>query len=63
MRDVFISYSSADSDVAKRIAEDIKRSDLTIFYDNELMPRENWDTRLAQELKRAKSILVLFSPS
>lgn len=63
MSDVFISYSSENSDIAGRIAKDLTRLGLKVFYDKELIPGEAWASRLTQELKRAKYVLVLLSPS
>jgi hypothetical protein len=63
MSDVFISYSSKNRDVADRIREDLTQLGFKVFYDKELVPGESWAHRLAQELNRAKYILVLLSPS
>lgn len=61
--DVFISYSTRDRPIADRIAEDLSRSGLRVFYDKELVPGEAWGRRLEQQLRSAKYILVLLSPA
>ena len=63
MSEVFISYSSRDRQFADRIAEDLTHLGVKVFYDKELVPGEAWAPRLAHELKRAKYVLVLLSPS
>jgi len=63
MSDVFISYSSRDRQIADRIAGDLTQLGLKVFYDKELLPGEAWRPRLANELKRAKYVLVLLSPA
>lgn len=63
MSDVFISYSSEDRGIAEPIAQDLKRSGFSVFYDKELVPGEAWRARLAQELRRARYVLVLLSPA
>lgn len=62
-RDVFISYSRENREIADRIAQDLVRSGLHVFYDKQLLPGEAWGPRLEQQLRRAKHILVLLSPS
>lgn len=62
-RDVFISYSSENRDVANRIAQDLANSGFHVFYDKDLVPGEAWGPRLEQQLRGAKYILVLLSPS
>ena len=63
MSDVFISYSSKDKEIAERIALDVKQLGLSVFYDKELVPGEVWGPRLAQELRRARYVLILLSPA
>lgn len=63
MSDVFLSYSSTDRAIAENIAADVKRLGLKIFLDQELLPGEEWEPRLAHELRRAKYVLVLLSPA
>ena len=62
-RDVFISYSRENQEIADRIAEDLSRSGFHVFYDKDLVPGEAWGPRLEQQLRRARHILVLLSPS
>jgi len=62
-RDVFISYSRENQDVADRIARDLADSGLQVFYDKDLVPGEAWGPRLEQQLRSARHILVLLSPS
>lgn len=62
-RDVFISYSRENRDIADRIARDLASSGLEVSYDKDLVPGEAWGPRLEQQLRSASHILVLLSPS
>lgn len=61
--DVFISYSTQNRAIADRLAQDLARSGLRVFYDKELVPGEAWELRLEQQLRNARYILVLLSPA
>jgi hypothetical protein len=63
MSDVFISYAHEDRPIAVRLAEDLSARGSKVFFDRDLVPGEEWSSRLAQELKRAKYVLVILSPS
>lgn len=63
MSDVFISYARDNHEMADRLAEDLRRSGHRVFYDKELLPGEEWDSRLTAELRRARYVLILLSPA
>lgn len=63
MPQVFISYSKDDGKVAEHIADELRKAGVKVFDDRELAPGEDFEVRLAHELKRAAYVLLLLSPS
>ena len=63
MSDIFISYSQKDREFAARIAGDLADVGLNVYCDKDLLPGDVWASRLAQEISKAKYVLLLLSPS
>lgn len=61
MADVFISYSRSDNDWAEALAGILQRRGLTVWWDVELMPAEQFRERIETELNGAYSVVVLWS--
>ncbi|MEN3334435.1 MAG: hypothetical protein V7641_3800 [Blastocatellia bacterium] len=61
---VFITYSSEDELVAKKVADTLKAAGLDAWYDKyEIMPGENWAEKIAQGLKESTAMVVLLTPN
>ena len=60
--DVFLSYSSADREAARRFAERLGEEGLTVWWDAALRAGETFDEVIENALKAAKSVIVLWSP-
>ena len=61
MADVFISYARQDRVIAAEIAAQLAAAGLKVFYDAILAPGDHWDRRIEDELKQAKSVVVIWS--
>jgi hypothetical protein len=60
--DVFLSYSSADREAARRFADGLSQEGLTVWWDAALRAGETFDEVIENALKAAKSVIVLWSP-
>ncbi|GAA4712186.1 TIR domain-containing protein [Sphingomonas lutea] len=61
MADVFISYSRADQELARRAALALKRAGYSVWWDNDLPAHRAYTEEIEQQLREAKAVLVLWS--
>lgn len=59
---IFISYSSKDRALVKRLASDLKRENVNVFYDQLIKPGASWAQSLSEAIQNAKFLLVVISP-
>ncbi len=59
--EVFVSYSREDADRSRTIADYLSNHGLRVWRDNQLKIAKAYDEQLEEQLKAAKSILVLWS--
>jgi TIR domain len=59
---IFISYAHADSDAARRIADELREMELQVWLDaSSLQPGQNWVAEIERGLEEAGYLLVLLS--
>jgi hypothetical protein len=58
---IFLSYQKNDRELAERIALAIRAEGLTVWWDDELTPRESWDRTIEREIATADHVLVLWT--
>ena len=63
MPDVFVSYSRADRDIARRFAEGFEREGFSVWWDQAINPGEAFDQVTEQALADARAVVVLWSKS
>jgi tetratricopeptide (TPR) repeat protein len=64
MTTAFFSYSRNDSEFALRLAEDLKAAGQNVWLDQlDIVPGQQWDRAIEEELNRSPRILVILSPS
>jgi hypothetical protein len=61
--DIFISYSNSDRVHAKALAEALERQGWSVWWDWEIPIGRTWDEVIEEKISKARSILVLWSPS
>jgi formylglycine-generating enzyme required for sulfatase activity len=61
MADVFISYTKSDARYAAQIAASLKKDGFSVYWDDNLTPRDAWDSALERELAAANAVLVLWT--
>jgi len=59
---VFLSYPSADRELAERLAERLAQEGLEVWSDHELAAGESVAQRIRREVRAADAILVLVGP-
>jgi formylglycine-generating enzyme required for sulfatase activity len=60
--DVFLSYKREDAAIARRIAEALRESGISVWWDDGITPRQAWDTEIEQAISAASTVAVLWSP-
>jgi TIR domain len=63
MRRVFVSYSSDDRYRAAHIVQALRDAGVSTFWDQDLMPRQDFRAVIAHEIRRADCTIVLWSRS
>lgn len=61
MRDIFLSYSSADREVARRVAAGLEQRGWTVWWDVQIPPGRAYDEVIVEALEGARCVVVLWS--
>jgi WD40 repeat protein len=63
MAQVFISYSRADEEIARKIATDLDRLNLDVWIDtDDIPPGVNWSTAIQEGLDACEVLILIISP-
>ncbi len=61
--DVFVSYSRTDSDIMRRVSEDLRKRGFVVWNDEALEPgTPSWKDAIEAAIEGAKTIVALLSP-
>ena len=63
---VFISHADADADLAKRVADTLKKSGFQVWDagdNSQVLPGDNWGEKLAQALEESNAMVILLTPN
>lgn len=60
---VFISHSAADSDLAKRVADTLRKSGFQVWDTSQVLPGDNWGETLRQALEESSAMVILLTPN
>ncbi len=63
MADIFLSYSKSDRPRAKSIAEMLEGRGWSVWWDRVIPIGRTWDDIIEEEISKARSVVVLWSPS
>ena len=63
MKDVFLSYASADRERARRLVKALEASGLTVWWDRELDVGQTYDEAIQTQLESSRCVVVLWSRS
>lgn len=61
MADVFISYSKADIEVAKALADDLTAHGFDVWWDHQLYAGDDFHDMILAEIAKAKATIVIWS--
>ena len=61
MSDIFISYASEDREHAERIASFFSTRGWAVWWDQEILPGETYNSKIAPAVSAAKCVVVLWS--
>jgi TIR domain len=62
MADIFVSYANEDRDRAKVVAVALEHSGWSVWWDREVAIGRTWDETIEEEIEKARSVVVLWSP-
>ncbi len=60
---VYLSYSSEDNALAKKVAEFLQLAGVTIWNHDDIMPGENWAKKIGEALEESEAMVVLITPN
>jgi adenylate cyclase len=63
MADVFISYARADRERAAPLVAALEAEGWSVWWDPEISPGQEFDSLIAQELERARAVIVVWTPT
>jgi formylglycine-generating enzyme required for sulfatase activity len=63
MADIFVSYKRENRAHAQRIADRLKAKGFSVWWDDDITPRDAWDATIEREIAAATGVLVLWSPA
>ena len=63
MVDVFISYSRADEEAVRRLAQKIEAEGYNVWWDAELPPHKSYGEVIEEKVAMAKAAVVVWSPT
>ena len=61
MPDVFISYTTADREHARRLATALERRGWTVWWDRTILPGSDWHAAIETALSNSRCAVVLWS--
>src|SRR6266568_2658316 len=61
MADIFISYKTEDRPRAGQFVKALRSQEWEVWWDQEILPGQNWDDEITRNLSRARCIVVLWS--
>ncbi len=61
MSDVFISYKKEDFEQAEKIASKLRDEGFSVWWDDNITPRDDWDAEIERELGAASAVVVLWT--
>lgn len=62
MADIFLSYCSADRNVARKLVDALDEEGISVWWDDRLTPVAQWDRLIEKEIHAASAVLVLWTP-
>jgi hypothetical protein len=60
---VFISHAAADESIAKKVAAVLEREKFKVWYDQRILPGQNWAEEIAKALRESRAMVVLLTPA
>ena len=60
---VFLSYAAGDDELARRIAQGLQREGFEVWWDEIILPGDNWADEVAHALKNSQAMVVLLTPA
>jgi adenylate cyclase len=63
MADVFVSYARADRERVAPLIAALEAEGWSVWWDPEIAPGQEFDSLIAQELERARAVIVVWSPT
>jgi formylglycine-generating enzyme required for sulfatase activity len=60
--DVFVSYKREDIEIARRVVNAMQESGISVWWDDNITPRQSWDTEIEKAISAAATVAVLWSP-
>ncbi|NLS04989.1 toll/interleukin-1 receptor domain-containing protein [Rhizobium sp. P32RR-XVIII] len=58
---VFLSYSNLDRDVAKKLGETLRSAGISVWWDQDIQPGEEWRDAIAEKLGTADAVLAVWT--
>lgn len=60
---IFLSYSLKDYEIARSLADALKKSGVEVWTEDEIYPGDNWSKLRGEALEDSNAMIVLISPT
>ncbi len=60
---VFISHATADEMLVQKLSEALRKLGLDVWDGTEILPGENWATKVGEALQESQAMVVLLTPN
>ena len=60
---VFISHAAADAGLARQLAEVLEQAGMEVWYDQQVLPGQNWAAEIGKALESSEAMVVLVTPA
>src|SRR5262245_4963683 len=61
MNEIFLSYTSSDRPLARKVADALESLGMSVWWDREIPLGKNFDSVIEERLKAARCVIVLWS--
>jgi len=60
---IYLSYAQSDEKLADQLAKGLVQQGFSVWDDHEILPGDNWGSKVGEALQKSDAMVVLMTPS